>query len=141
MSGAQPNFAAMSVRELKTHLSEAGIDFSGAFEKSELVALAEGKLSSPEKPAGVAGVDGFLKDMLGAGSALSAEYELRLSELSVAQLKAHLRKRGIDVPSGGAVERSELIALALEGPPGSKSNTAVGLAELEQEMGEHLLEC
>eukprot|EP00051_Salpingoeca_urceolata_P030316 m.492560 g.492560 ORF g.492560 m.492560 type:complete len:170 (-) comp33083_c0_seq1:25-534(-) len=130
-------YDSMSVRELKQLLVECGIDPSGCIEKEELRRLAKGTLVQGDVapvPGGAGGVDVFLKGMLGSGPAMAADFELRVREFSIKQLKAHLQSRGIDTT--GCVEKDDYLELALKGIGDTKPTKELGT----HEVADHLLE-
>lgn len=127
--------AHLSVKELKARLREAGIDYGGCVEKSDLVALlAAQRAGGARQACGTAAETApFLKESLGAGAALSAQHALSVMELTVPQLKAYLTEQGISFH--GVTDKEELQRLALDGKGSARS------IDGQQSVADHLLEC
>eukprot|EP00401_Gymnodinium_catenatum_P015487 CAMPEP_0117622098 /NCGR_PEP_ID=MMETSP0784-20121206/87968_1 /TAXON_ID=39447 /ORGANISM="" /LENGTH=481 /DNA_ID=CAMNT_0005426031 /DNA_START=41 /DNA_END=1486 /DNA_ORIENTATION=- len=92
-----------TIREIKAELTSRGVDFSHCFEKAELQQLLTAAKATEKQSAGAAAIVGKAVDV-GAGAASDG-----VSALSVRDLKAELRERGVDFSRCN--EKSELQAL------------------------------
>jgi hypothetical protein len=124
------DFERFSVKELKEYLDEHGVNYAGCFEKRELIDLAQGKIDPANGT-----LDKLYKEVFGACASMAADYENRVRDMSIKELKAHLKERGID--TAGALEKDELIELALSGGDDKRARKL----EAHHELSEHLLEC
>ncbi len=122
---------AMTVSELKAHLDNHGLDYSGYLEKTDLIKLARGQLPPCESKA-----DPFFAAQFGSASALAAQFQMKVEQWSIKQLKAHLDKIGRSY--AGVFEKQELVALVLEG---ARNKTAKELEVEFSEPSESVLEC
>ena len=121
----------LSAKSLKAFLETKGVNTSSCFDKESLMELAVASLNTPnDGQERRESVDPFLRSMMGASSALTADFELMVMGMTVKELKKHLTDRNIDFSKVSEKEELQLLAVQNEVKP-----------DLITSVSEHLLEC